>query len=331
VSAIRLSAAKERIEYADEYGDEAALAHFSIKSATLSRYRRVVAEVDVGINDMEYRALFDKLAPTRWTDHPRIYGDCLILNDIHLPFVDKELLHRALRVAKLLDIKQVAILGDLIDFESVSKFDFGSDQYELMDELYVARDFLGAMEKQFDRIVFIRGNHDERVIKFLKRIKKLFIKETTDNEYAAYHAIIGVNVSQTPWHQYKTFFESDKVEVSNYAKCEFEDKYLGVHPSNYSRNPPTVEKQLAHKYHRHIIGTHGHLTALGFDSSGDYIVAQFGGILDKELVFYKNMRETTHPDWVPAFGWIYNKKLGYYIEHQDLLSIFDYMKIGKGE
>lgn len=317
--------AKERVEYADKHGDDAACAHFCIKQESLSRMRRVVNERENDETMREYRVIHEKCAPKLWTDYPRIYGDSLIINDIHLPFVNVALLEKALKVAKALGLKQLAIIGDLIDFESVSKFDFGGEQYSLMDELYIARDYMKELEKRFDRIIFIRGNHDERIIKFLKRIKRMFEGNTTDNEFAAYSAILGVNVSDTPWHQYKHFFESDKVEVSNHAKCEFEGKYIALHPSNYSKNPPTVEKVFAHKYHKHIIGTHAHMTALGFDLSADYITIQLGGLVDSDLVFYKNMRETTHPEWMPAFGWIKDKKLGYYIEHPDLMQVFDYM------
>jgi len=327
--AIRLDTAQERIDYADKHGEQAALEHFALRPETLLRYRMLLENHERGREMQEYQAIFDKCAPKRWTDYPRLYGDHLVLNDIHLPFIDMALLDKALQVADILGLKQLVILGDLIDFESVSKFDFGGDQYTLMDELYIARDYLKEMEKRFDRITFIRGNHDERVIKFLKRIKKMFEANTKDDEFAAYSAILGVNVSDTPWHQYKKFFESDKVVVSNYAKCEIEGKYIGLHPSSYSKNPPTVEKQFAYKYHRHIIGTHAHMSALGFDMSADYITIQLGGMVDKDLVFYKNMRETTHPDWLPAFGWIKDKKLGYYMDHPDLMQLFDYVAIGR--
>ena len=316
-------------EYADEHGDEAACAHFKIKHESLSRYRRQIAEKKSNAECREYQAIFDKCAPKQWTDHPKLYGDWLVLNDIHLPFINIRLLDKALQVAEILKLKQLAILGDLVDFESVSKFDFGGEQFDLMEELFIARDYLKEMEKRFDRIVFIRGNHDERAIKTLKKIKHILETNLKATEYAAYQAILGINVSDTPWHQYKHFFESDKVEVSNHAKCEFEDKYIGLHPSSYSRNPPTTEKAFAHKYHRHIIGTHAHMTGLGFDMSADYIALQLGGMVDKDLIFYKNMRETTHPDWMPAFGWIYNKQLGYYIDHPDLMQIFDYVELGR--
>jgi predicted phosphodiesterase len=330
-SSARMEEIKLRVQYADQHGDEAALSHFALKEDTLRRYRNKVAEVERDEDYKEYRAIFDKCAPKPWTDHPQIYGDTLILNDIHLPFVDIGLLEKALRVARLLNIKQLVILGDLIDFESVAKFDFGGEQYTLMEELHIARDYFKEFEKQFDRIVFIRGNHDERAIKTLKKIKHILETSLKATEYSAYQAILGIDVSDTPWHQYKRFFESDKVEVSNHAKCEFEGKYIGLHPSNYSRNPPTVEKAFAHKYHKHIIGTHAHTSALGFDTSGDYICIQLGGLVDSDLVFYKNMRETTHPEWVPAFGWIKNKKLGYYIQHPDLFQIDDYMAMAQAK
>ncbi len=329
--AIPLNAAKERVAYADEHGDQAAIEHFAIRDDTLRRYRSAISQAESDQDRQEYRVIFEKAAPKRWDEHPRLYGDWLIFNDLHLPFINVQLLDKAMGIADALNLKQLVILGDLIDFESVSKHDFGGDQFELMEELNISKEYLWVMSKRFDRIVFVRGNHDERVIKFLKRIKRMFIKETTDNECSAYHAILGVDVSKTPWQQYKAFFESTKVEISNYAKCEIEGKYIGLHPSNYSRNPPSVEKQMCSKYLKHVIGTHAHLCALGFHASAQFIALQLGGLVDSDLVFYKNMRETTHPEWVPGFGWIKDKKLGYYFEHPDLLNVLDYIQIGKGQ
>ncbi len=326
---VRLKSAKERVEYADAHGDDAACEHYCIQLESLKRCRRRVAIAEQDETYSEYRIIFDKITPKKWTDYPRLYGDWLILNDLHIPFINTELMDKALKAADLLGLKQLAVLGDLVDFEAASKFDFGGEQYTLMEELEIARDYLKAMEKEFDRIVFIRGNHDERCLKFLKRIKKIFESNATDDEADAYHAIIGVNVSQTPWHQYKAFFESPKVEVSNYAKCEFEGKFVGLHPSNYSRVPPAVERKMCNKYLKHVIGTHAHLSAIGFHDSGQFIAAQLGGMVDEELVFYKNHRETNHPEWVGGFGWIHNKKFGYYFDHPDLMSAMDYMEIGK--
>lgn len=321
------SAMRDLIRYADAYGDENACKDNSVKQETIDRYRRKLEEIDS--DRLEFKDLFKGKKRVNWSEHPKLSGNWLLLNDIHCPFFDVELLKKSFQVADLLRIKQVAILGDFVDCEAISKFDFGADTFSIMDELYIGRDLLHDMGKRFDKIFLLRGNHDERIIKFLKRIKRLFEAGTTDDESAAYHAIIGVGVSKKPWEQYRDFFQSDNVEVSNWAKCEIAGKYIGLHPSNYSRIPPSVEKKMCNKYLKHVIGTHGHLSAIGFHDSAQFIAIQLGGLVDEEYIFYKQMRETTHPEWVKGFGWIKDGKLGYYFDHPDLMQIFDYVDINR--
>ena len=121
----RLSMVKERIEFAGLHGDQAALAHYGIKEDTLRRYRAYLEQAEKTEEQDEYRIIFDKTAPKKWDDYPHLYGDWLIVNDLHLPFINMEMLDKALKASSLLDLKQLVILGDLVDFESVSKFDFG--------------------------------------------------------------------------------------------------------------------------------------------------------------------------------------------------------------
>ncbi len=320
------SKALDTIRYADAYGDENACKDLKIKMGTIERYRRQIKEKES--ERREFEELFKGKERVNWSEHPKLSGDWLLLNDIHCPFFDIKLLQKSFEVAKLLNIQQVAILGDFVDCEAISRFDFGADTFSIMEELYIGRDLLYDMRGRFDKIFLLRGNHDERIIKFLKRIKRLFESGTTDDEAAAYHAIIGVNVSKKPWEQYRDFFQADNVEVSNWAKCEIAGKYIGLHPSNYSRVPPSVEKKMCNKYLKHVIGTHGHLSAVGFHDSARFIAAQLGGLVDEKYIFYKQMRETTHPEWVKGFGWIKDGKLGYFFDHPDLMQIFDYIDIG---
>jgi hypothetical protein len=111
--------------------------------------------------------------------------------------------------------------------------------------------------------------------------------------------------------------EGKQLLVQRYGFAVINDTFRVTHPKSYSRCTPQVERQLAAKFHQHIIGTHGHQNSIGFDSSGQYICLQVGGLHHRTKISY-TMRDTTHPEWNNGFAWVKDNKLGYYFQHKDL-------------
>lgn len=311
----------EILDYYSTHGERKTCKTFCIKPSTLERYQRTrkTTESDEGT----FADILRKIEPVRYNQHPRLFGDTLLINDLHIPFVNVNLLNKALRVAEIFKIRQMLVIGDFIDCESISPFDFGGDQYEIHEEFKIALEFMRRLEGCFDRIVMLRGNHENRIIKFLKRVRRAM---DANPDLAAYHSILKGGEGKPAWEEYRDYFTSERVEISPYPLADVENRFRCVHPKSYSRHAGNAELLLCEKYDKHIVGTHGHMTGLRFNKSGKHIALQLGGLVDGDMIYYRGMQVTTHPEWNPAFGWIKNGKLGYYIEHPDLMNIFDYLE-----
>ncbi|MEM4141186.1 MAG: metallophosphoesterase [Nitrososphaeria archaeon] len=95
----------------------------------------------------------------------------LILPDVHLPHINKTV------VSMLVDefkngIDRVVLLGDYLDFDSLSRF-FPKKFTGFSSELKESRAALGHLRKKFDDVplVYIIGNHEER---FMKKLGESF-------------------------------------------------------------------------------------------------------------------------------------------------------------
>lgn len=102
-----------------------------------------------------------KLRAERWA----------FLSDIHAPYHDPQAVAVALEVVKEWRPHHLCVVGDLIDFYPISRFE--KDPGRIMDldnELYSARDVLYDIRKAVPRncdVTFVPGNHDVRMKKFV--------------------------------------------------------------------------------------------------------------------------------------------------------------------
>jgi predicted phosphodiesterase len=93
-----------------------------------------------------------------------------VLSDIHIPYHDKSALAVAIKYIEDLQPDQIVLNGDIVDFYSVSKYQKDPMRIDtLQSEIDETRAFLGLLRKQHPNaeITFIRGNHEERLEKFL--------------------------------------------------------------------------------------------------------------------------------------------------------------------
>ncbi len=95
----------------------------------------------------------------------------LYIPDSHIPFEDKKAFNLMLKVGQAIKPDKIVILGDFLDCHSISDHDKNPNRVKLLDvEIYAAHqrlseiDELGAKEK-----VFIKGNHEERLERYLMR------------------------------------------------------------------------------------------------------------------------------------------------------------------
>ena len=94
----------------------------------------------------------------------------LILPDIHAPYEDYRALNNIYKMMKKEKFEHVKILGDLVDFYQLSKFDKDPDRITgLQQEIDVAQYHLDRLRKLHSgSITLYEGNHEYRLFKYLR-------------------------------------------------------------------------------------------------------------------------------------------------------------------
>lgn len=94
----------------------------------------------------------------------------LAVPDIHCPFEDRKSIDLMLKVAKDLSIDTVVLLGDFMDYYSVSFFSRDPQKEELLvSEIEQGNTLLEVFDKAFKdaRKIYIEGNHEYRLTRYL--------------------------------------------------------------------------------------------------------------------------------------------------------------------
>lgn len=205
--------------------------------------------------------------------------------DYHAPFYSEAWANRLLAVAKRFKIRKNLIIGDLFDFEFMSHYppQDGQERASFEQEKNGNTPLIQALD-YFDENYLVSGNHERRV------------GLQTEGRLLARHLVelFGSEIFQK------------KFKFSDYDKLNVGDNWLMVHPKSYSQVSGSVAIRLAEKYHKHVLNAHGHFTAMRWDRSGQYMGIDIGGLFDSEKIAYKQFKTTTHPDWNPGFGMLYN-------------------------
>lgn len=211
-------------------------------------------------------------------------GDYLILNDVHVPYQDQALLERA----KKSGMKRVILAGDVVDFASISRFEHRVKPPSVSEELTALRVFFEWLLTWADEVVYLPGNHEERLLKHLSLDFADFVRMVTSDE----------RVIPTPY---------DRVFLMSGS-----ERWLICHQINISRNKLKVADDLSHKYLRHVLVTHQHKNALARDVYGNFIVCSVGGCHDPKKAAYVQLKTTTSAVQEQGFATIINGRVALY-------------------
>lgn len=87
-----------------------------------------------------------------------------VIADLHFPFYDRRATETALMYLKDAGIDALVILGDLVDFFSLSRWDKDPSITRLRDEYEGTKQFLEVLRREFEgvQIIWKAGNHEER-------------------------------------------------------------------------------------------------------------------------------------------------------------------------
>lgn len=104
----------------------------------------------------------------------------VVLSDIHFPYQDNKALNAALGFMEYNEVDEIILNGDILDFYDVSSFDKDPERINsLQQELYLADKFFKKLRalKPNAKIIFIKGNHEYRLERYLKKHPELYSLE----------------------------------------------------------------------------------------------------------------------------------------------------------
>ena len=105
------------------------------------------------------------------------YEMFVVVGDQHIPFHDKKTVRAVNNLIGDYKPAEVVMIGDYLDFYDLSTFDKDPDRmFKLQKELDVAHSELEKMitKSPESRYTFLEGNHEARLIKYLRRNPELY-------------------------------------------------------------------------------------------------------------------------------------------------------------
>ena len=211
---------------------------------------------------------------------PVVVGNCLIVGDVHLPTSDYALIDQMFLTAHKLGLTQMVIAGDLINADVFTTFDHEMPPIEFEDEEEIAGRFLSRCTTQFERVVFIQGNHERRVN---KRSKGQLDAKALARILSRY---------------------ADDIDVSPYGECVIisnGQRWHTFHQRNYSKIKGRVGNILAQKYQSNVVVWHQHHVSKLMDDWGRYVVIDGGGTHDDKTMAYVQLTPSTSPVMTRGF------------------------------
>jgi hypothetical protein len=117
----------------------------------------------------------------------------LALSDLHLRFHDRLAIECALRYGEKFAPDAILLNGDVFDFYAISRFDKDPTKPKVSDELSAGREFFAHLRQRFPgvRVVFKKGNHDERWDAYLQRCAPLLFDIPAVRN--AWYELAGIN------------------------------------------------------------------------------------------------------------------------------------------
>lgn len=202
-------------------------------------------------------------------------GDTLVLGDPHCPFHDAEWVNRVSALALRYHVRQVALIGDLIDWTAFSRYGRRSG-VEAEDEIRAAKQFVTTLAANFERVYYLPGNHEDRL------------------PHATNNALTLERIAQW-WVTRPNVLTTRKKWMLLHSGGE---TFRLTHPKNYSRMPGANAIRLCSKYLCHIIASHDHQVAVTRDVSNTFWGVDTGMCAAPRLLDYIEEESSNNPQMV---------------------------------
>lgn len=248
-------------------------------------------------------------------------GDALVLMDMHIPFHHADFINKCLDVAQAWGVRQAFLGGDVLDLHAFSHFpdDFEEAERQVLsrdllteltrlaesmpakhreklydmlaqaepvtgnigEEIKEARQVLRKFADQFDRIAWIMGNHEKRVLRLLqKALPAAMLTElfgATDPKWIV-----------SPYYWGKLISAGKEWQIE--------------HPNTIAKG---ASKRLASKFQTNIIMGHNHQFVIQADPSGKYLAVEPGMACDEQRMEYATVRHSTRDAHLPGAVMVY--------------------------
>ncbi len=259
-----------------------------------TRHRNPDAEARI---NEKIRARLHELVPEIFLAKPLI-GPTILIADCHCPAIHEQMFARLRYVQKRTGIKQLGIIGDLMDMRAFSGHaKLRKDDSDILDAQDFTRDFLTALSRSFERILLVPGNHDYWLIRYFEG----------DHSYVEW-------MSDT----FRELVNKGKLQLSEFPFIFVHDagqRFGAVHQRTFSGvNPAGVARDLEARWpefrDHHVIVTHGHLEASMRSWPGHTGVYSLGCMTDRKRTYYPFNYPMRHGTWnagfaVIAHGWFW--------------------------
>lgn len=213
----------------------------------------------------------------------KITGDVIVVGDVHVPYTNKKLVELVREAAQKFGIKQIAIVGDLFSFSSLSKWPTIVREPTVSEELRGARELLSYWMQHFDQAFMCMGNHDLRLLGAVKG------ELGPDNLADMFRppAVAPARLRMTM---------RDRMWLST------KPKWLLAHQVMYGRAKLSIAQQLSATYECNVLTHHQHHQAVGQSANGKYIIADNGCLCDANSTPYKALVTNSFPEWCVGFS-----------------------------
>lgn len=265
---------------------------------------------------------------------PNLFGNWLVASDIHVPLHDANSLTKLMQVGVRFNVKNLVIVGDLIDWAEISRFPKYTPNPDPIQPLKDAVDILLELSKVFHRIVVLKGNHERRLQRLLEQAVEGrtsaqrhlaaldlndFTQETFRDQYVGVleawtNAVAGGRVANIEW------YAGAMACIEGPAGMK---PWRVIHQGNGSILPPNEAQRHWMKWQCPIITTHTHLFGLRIMPNGIDPTVQLGTLTREEWHMYASEEPGGYPAWVRNFGMILAGKLYLFPESPYLGTVLD--------
>lgn len=203
-----------------------------------------------------------------------------LAGDFHVPFTNESLIKRLFSAAEEHGTKDLIVGGDFWDCDNYSRFTHLTSTASFKEEIEEVKKELKRLLAHFDRLWFCRGNHEKRWIDLNAGRMDMFelFKLAYPGDFDRDLEKGRINITM-----------DDHIHLIHKGEL-----WLICHPKNFRIIPLSVAQDLAAKNLCSVMTFHGHAFRQGRDRSGQFRVAEGGGMFDRAALDYT--RETTcHP------------------------------------